>query len=280
MDKVPVNRILPHSLVDGIGNRCTIFLQGCNISCRYCHNPETQKLCTGCGICILQCPAKALTLAPKGRKVIWQKERCSGCGQCLLVCPNYSSPKVTELSVDQMLPEIEKNIPFIRGITVSGGECALYLPFLEKLFQQCRRLGLTCFLDTNGTIALWEEPVMKYCDGVLLDVKAWSEELFHSLTGGSNQTVKENVMHLAELGKLEEIRIVCVQGHVDAEVVLNEVAACIKEEIREHLRVKLIAFRNAGVRGEWSQLKSPGRQYLEQLQKTAVSLGFHNSMII
>ena len=48
----PVNRILPLSTVDGPGCRAAVFLQGCNLACAYCHNPETQNLCTGCGACV------------------------------------------------------------------------------------------------------------------------------------------------------------------------------------------------------------------------------------
>ena len=43
--RVPVNKIIPFSAVDGPGNRTAIFLQGCNFDCRYCHNPETRNLC-------------------------------------------------------------------------------------------------------------------------------------------------------------------------------------------------------------------------------------------
>ena len=39
--KAVINRIIPFSSVDGPGNRTAIFLQGCNINCKYCHNPET-----------------------------------------------------------------------------------------------------------------------------------------------------------------------------------------------------------------------------------------------
>ena len=69
----PVNRILPLSTVDGPGCRAAVFLQGCNLACAYCHNPETQNLCTGCGACVPACPAGALSL--ESDRVRWAAER-------------------------------------------------------------------------------------------------------------------------------------------------------------------------------------------------------------
>mgnify|MGYP001728747493 FL=1 len=49
--EAPINKIIPLSVVDGPGCRTSVFVQGCNIACAYCHNPETQQLCRACGIC-------------------------------------------------------------------------------------------------------------------------------------------------------------------------------------------------------------------------------------
>ena len=53
--KAPVNKIIPVSVVDGPGNRTAVFLQGCNISCAYCH-----KTCA-------QAAESAWTAAPQER---------------------------------------------------------------------------------------------------------------------------------------------------------------------------------------------------------------------
>lgn len=44
--------------------------------------------------------------------------------------------------------------PFIRGLTVSGGECTLYPDFLTELFTLARAGGLGCLLDSNGMVPL------------------------------------------------------------------------------------------------------------------------------
>ncbi len=41
IEKGYVNNIVKSSIVDGPGNRLVIFMQGCNMDCWYCHNPET-----------------------------------------------------------------------------------------------------------------------------------------------------------------------------------------------------------------------------------------------
>ncbi|MBR0385226.1 MAG: 4Fe-4S cluster-binding domain-containing protein [Erysipelotrichaceae bacterium] len=72
MITAPVNNIIKSSVVDGPGNRCAIFLQGCNMHCWYCHNPETINMCSHCGKCVENCPVQALEYCEG--KVVWQRK--------------------------------------------------------------------------------------------------------------------------------------------------------------------------------------------------------------
>ena len=89
-----------------LGNRMSIFFQGCNYNCLYCHNPETINKCVSCEKCIDFCPTKALSSV--NFKVVWDKKKCIDCGMCTKVCPRNSSPKVEELSVLDLVLEIKK----------------------------------------------------------------------------------------------------------------------------------------------------------------------------
>ena len=56
------------------------------------------------------------------------------------------------MCAEEVFAEVKKQQPYIRGITVSGGECTLYPDFLEKLFVLARGAGLGTLIDSNGTL--------------------------------------------------------------------------------------------------------------------------------
>lgn len=275
----PVNKILPYSVVDGPGNRVAIFVQKCNLHCLYCHNPETQNLCRNCGRCVDSCPAKALVW--EEGKVVWKKEKCVGCDTCIKVCEYHASPKVTWMTAEEVFTEVRRSEPFIRGISVSGGECDLYPDFLKELFALAKQDHLTCLMDCNGTIDLSrQEELINLSDGVMLDVKSWDSEVFSRLTGGDEAMIRKNLTFLAELDKIEELRIVCLPGYVDAEETIEGIADTIGREKISTILLKLIRFRHFGVKGLLSDHASPGRDYMESLRKRALHAGFQKIMVI
>lgn len=276
----PINKIIDQTLVDGPGNRTAIFFQQCTLSCRYCHNPETQQMCGLCGHCQEVCPVGALKLT--GSTMVWDKQLCINCDNCIKACPSCSSPKITEMTVEEVYEAIVRNLPFIRGITVSGGECALYLPFIRQLFIKCQSRGLSCLIDSSGTVPLWDDDVMKVCDGVMLDVKAWDDDKFFKLTDGHNDIVKKNLYRLAQMDKLTELRVVCFEDEewVDAEGVINKTASHVTENVKQHTLLKLIRFRNNGVIGSFSQFAPPSSARMERLKQIAADCGFQKIKIV
>lgn len=273
----PINKIIDFSTVDGNGLRTSIFFQGCNISCLYCHNPETQRLCSNCFECVSNCKSKALSI--KEGKVSWNKELCINCDTCLNVCKNYSSPKISYLSVEEVFNHVLGNVPFIRGITVSGGECMLYPSFLKELFTLAKENNLHTLLDSNGMV-LYEEhkDLMDLVDGVMLDVKSFDDKVYQKLTGYHNDNVKRNLVWLHNNHKLEEIRIVYVKDYVDAKACIKGIKELLNGQL-DDVNLKLITFRPIGVKSILSNHKSPSKEEMDELYNYALELGYKNIVI-
>ena len=272
----PVNKIIPFSSVDGYGNRTAIFLQGCNQNCLYCHNPETIRMCIACGRCVDACPANALSLQ-EGR-VDFQIDKCCSCDTCIRICPHDASPRIRNLTPKEVFREISPNLPFISGITTSGGECMRHPAFLTALFSLVRKEGKTTFIDTNGQIPLKDYPeLLEVTDKTMIDLKAGDDEDHIRLTGLGVSQVVENIRLAASLDKLYEIRTVVVPGIVDNEKTVRLGSQLIASW--PSVRYKLIKYRPFGVRREYADIPVPDDKTMESLRQTAWDLGVKNVVI-
>ena len=278
--KAVVNRIIPFSSVDGPGNRTAVFLQGCNINCRYCHNPETRALCVSCGRCVETCPAGALE--KKDGRIVYHAEKCVQCDTCIHVCPNNSSPRTWEMTPEEVYEKVKKQIPFIRGISVSGGECMLQPEFLTELFRLAKKDGLGTLIDSNGMVPFENYPeLMEVADGVMLDIKAFEAEEHKKVTGYTNEMVLQNAVYLAKTSKLYEVRAVIVPDLYDTEKSVREIGDFLAPYLKiNDIRVKIIAYRPMGVREEYSHFQVPGQDYLAHLGKIMEEKGFTHVTLI
>lgn len=235
--KATIFDIQRNSFVDGPGIRTTVFFKGCNLKCKWCHNPESQSTqkqmmyykdkCIGCGKCAEVCPN--------------QLKKCDFCGKCELYCP-ADARKVCgkEYSANEVFNEIAKDKIFYEnsggGATFSGGECMLQTDFLCEILKKCHEDGIHTAVDTAGNVP-WEyfEKILPYTDMFLYDVKAFSEDLHKQGTGVSNKLILENLLRLS--GKCDIIiRIPVIGGFNDDKAELRQIAGflkkikCIKKE--------------------------------------------------
>lgn len=279
-ERVPVNNIINFSNVDGPGNRMAIFFQKCNMSCTYCHNPETINICKNCLRCVRVCPAEALSI-DENKNVIWDKDLCTQCDNCIKICPFLSSPKITNYNVDELVKEIKKVKIFIQGITVSGGESTLYADFLTELFQYVKKENISCFVDTNGSLDLSLEKYKSFVeatDQFMLDVKAWNLSEHKKLTGISNEKILKNLSYLLSINKVYEVRTV-VNSMIDSEETIINVSKILSDY--PNVRYKIIKYRPYGVlesnKSKFSEISS---QDFNALEKLAIKNGASNVIML
>ena len=175
------------SVYDGPGIRTTVFLKGCPLRCKWCHNPEglsakpqimvNHNACVGCENC-QKIPGCAM-LEGKG---------CSGCGKCVGQCEG-GCRKISDRSftVNELCGRIERFSDVYGsdgGVTFSGGEPTMQGLFLCAVMEKLRRvMGQTGVRFTIGLqscgycgAALFRR-VISLCDFVYFDIKHTDPEL-------------------------------------------------------------------------------------------------------
>ena len=278
--RAPVNKIIPFSNVDGPGNRMSIFFQGCPFNCRFCHNPETIHLCQSCGDCVKSCPVGALSFDAEG-KVVWNPAVCVQCDTCIKVCPHDASPKIRWMTVEEVLAEVRRALPYIVGVTTSGGECTLQNEFLIELFSEVRKLGKTCLIDSNGSFDFAADPrVLEVSEGVMLDVKAVEKNWSDALISFPRDMVLKNLDYLLQAGKLYEVRTLIFPNR-DREN--EETVRYVAEHIGDGCFYKIIRYRPYGVRERYQKMLGEfetDADYAERFAALARELGASRAYVV
>lgn len=267
-----VGSTLPGSLVDGPGNRFVVFLQGCNFDCFNCHNPHTINRCDACAVCLDACEPRALDLVDG--LIAFDPTRCTGCDLCLAVCPTDSSPMALERTVDSLLDEIRPHVPFLSGVTVSGGEPTLQLDFLEALLRGVREdLGLTTMVDSNGSLDVpgWRR-LVPVLDGAMVDLKAMTPATHHRITGQDNSAVLSAIRYLRRVERLHEVRLLVIEGLTDSQEELAAYAAFLGG-LDPGIRLRLLAFRHHGVREHGRSWPETRPETLHRVAGTLAGMG-------
>lgn len=144
------------------------------------------------------------------------------------------------------------------GLTISGGEPLMQPAFVERLFTECRRLGIRTALDTSGFLGRRaSDTLLDATDLVLLDVKSGDPAVYREVTGRELAPTVAFGDRLAERGVAVWVRYVLVPGLTDT-VENVEAAADIVERWPNVERVEVLPFHQLG-REKWDRLGEPYR---------------------
>lgn len=230
------------SVHDGPGIRTIVFFKGCPLSCKWCQNPETQRIepeimyspdaCVGCWECTKACPRQAIEVTESG--VVFHRDRCNHCGACAGVCgPEARKLVGREWPLDEVVRVVLADRVFYKntkgGLTVSGGEPTMQAEFVQRLMRAVKTEGINTAMETCGMC----EPdrfaaAIADCDLILFDIKHTDPLVHEAYTGVDNQTILRNLHKAGDMDKQIIIRVPLIPGVNDGEENLLETARLAK----------------------------------------------------
>ncbi|CAN2044625.1 pyruvate formate lyase activating enzyme [Candidatus Magnetomoraceae bacterium gMMP-1] len=258
MKKHLLTRIVRDSILDGPGCRYVVFVKGCNLRCKWCHNPETQspeqqimfypQFCIECDKC--------------------EKEKLKGVTdeiyfRCVEDCPsNALEFAAKEYTTKWLINDMLKYQTMYRqtggGLTISGGEPLFAKEFSFELFKESKYHRFHTAIDTNGTFE-WKilKQFLPVVDLWLYDFKHPNDNSVFSDLSISN--LNKLINHEASIW----LRIPVIPGYNDSEKILTDMAKIVGNMVNKVKKVFLLPFHPYGE----SKYQALGKQYFYSSMK-------------
>ena len=202
------------AVYDGPGIRTTVFMKGCPLRCRWCHNPEglnvkpqlmvSRAACTGCGACRRVCP---------------HPDKCDACGACVPYCRSGLRRIVgRKWTPEELAARLLKDAELWEdgGVTFSGGEPLLQWPFVRETIRLMP--GVHTAIETSGYCSDESfREAMARCSLIMMDWKVSDPALHLRYTGVEQSVIRRHAEMLAAGDTPFILRLPVIPGVNDSE---------------------------------------------------------------
>ena len=180
------------------------------------------------------------------------------------------------MSAEEVCARVLKDRDFYAqegGVTLSGGEPALYPDFASELFGQLKPAGIHTALDTCGAVDFGHYgKILPHTDLVLFDLKGMDPERHRQHTGTDNRLIHENLRRISGYGTPVEIRMPIVPGSNDFPEDIEQTGRLLAG-IGTLVRVRLLPYHAlaknkyaaAGMTNTMPRTESPGPDRLQDI---------------
>lgn len=195
--------------VDGPGIRFVVFVQGCNMRCQFCHNPDTWKKNVGTEMT----SDEILKMALPYRQFWGKKGGITLSGGEILVQIEFAIELFTKC----------KQL----GINTCLDTCGQPFTRREPFFSQFKKL-------------------MEVTDILLVDIKHINSDEHRKLTGYRNENILDMCQYLSDIGKPVWIRHVLIPQRTDFDNYLKQLGDYIKT-LKNVKKVEVLPYHTLGV---------------------------------
>lgn len=232
-----IHSVFSGGTVDGPGIRFVVFMQGCPLRCKYCHNPDSWKVGVG----------EERSVFDLVSEIVRYKNYY---GQKGGVTVSGGEPLLQIDFVTELLKEVKS-----RGINTAVDTS-----------------GVTFNLQDSESVKK-HEMLDEFVDLYLLDIKHIDDKAHKSLTGVTNQNTLNYAKWLSSRGKRIWIRHVLVPGITDEDESLTKLSEFIKTinvekiEVLPYHTMGEVKYQNLGIDYPLKGVEPPSKKVIEKAKR-------------
>jgi pyruvate formate lyase activating enzyme len=204
----------------------------------------------------------------------------AGCNLACRFCQNWDISKSRQMDtlMDEASPEDVARAAQSLGCTsvaFTYNDPVIFHEYAVDVARACKDLGVRSVAVTAGYVSpAPREKFYRHMDAVNVDLKAFSEDFYHRLTGAHLADVCETILYIAhETNVWLELTTLVIPGENDSDRELDQMTHWIREKVGADVPLHFTAFHP-----DWKMTNHPATPFatLKRARELARKNGLHH----